>query len=173
MRSKHRKMFLFVTHIIFIVISFVMFYRIATILSHSEILASTLRFIYIKQWEGGQTCICSYLYVPGCISYTYLKTSLSQQLISEWDLMKPYSFTNNEICNLIKIFKKYKWTEFIHPEQEEDYGSTWHVACGGSRKLIVTLCAYKQNRNIILSLLGRIEIQQQKKVIYSHFSCKS
>lgn len=40
MRSQRSKMFLFVTHIIFIVISFVMFYRLATILSHSEILAS-------------------------------------------------------------------------------------------------------------------------------------
>lgn len=75
--------------------------------------------------------------------------------------MKLYSFTNNEIRNLITTFTKYKWTEVIHPEQEEDYGSTWHVAWEGSRKLIITLCASKQNRNRILRLLG-IEIQQQK-----------
>lgn len=84
-------------------------------------------------------------------------------MISEWNLMKLYSFTNNEICNLIQIFTKYKWTEFVHPEREEDYGSAWYVACEGSRKLIVTLCAYKQNRNVILRLLGMIEIQQQEK----------
>lgn len=106
-------------------------------LAQPEITSSTDRSIQIKWWERGWTCICSDLRVSGYINYPYLNASLSWQMIYEWNLMKLYSFSMNEICNLIKIFMKYKWTEFAYPEQKEYYSSTWCVACEGSRRLIV------------------------------------
>lgn len=65
-------------------------------------------------------CICFCQYTPEYIRYAYSKANLSWQVISGQNFMKSYSFTKTEICNLIKIFTKYKWADFTQPEQEED-----------------------------------------------------
>lgn len=80
------------------------------------------------------------IYQSVLVTYIWKETSQGKWFLDK-NLMNFYSFTMTKTCNLIKIFTKYKWTEFIHPGQEKDYGSMWNMACERSGMVIVpTLC---------------------------------